>query len=136
MDKPKEVMFGHIFAFKTYAVPSVFAFAACQSLTPHVAWPGPAPAPLRCQCRDWRSATSTPGARHGSRATPAPVFFLVILIRGLGKDGLEQHVLSLSVFNGRTVCPSQLMGTRTCRGVHPPHSAAATASQPAGALRS
>lgn len=50
--------------------------------------------------------------------------------------GWEQHVLSLSVFNRRMVCPSQLMGTRTCRVVHPPHSAAAMVSEPAGALRS
>lgn len=50
--------------------------------------------------------------------------------------GREQHVLSLSVFNRRMVCPGQLMGTRTCRAVHPPHSAAAVVSEPAGASRS
>lgn len=97
-------------------------------------------------------AGAVPGssAIAGTRAQPPPpqehaaglvqllsqFFFSWSWIGGLGKDRLEQHVLSLSVFNGRMVCPGQLMGTRTCRGVRPPHSAAAMDSEPAGALRS
>lgn len=83
------------------------------------------------------ASSSAPAAHHGSQEAPAPVFFLMILNEpGSGKDGLEQHVLPLSVCNGRPLCPGQLMGTRPCQGVRPPHSAAATALEPAGALRS
>jgi len=84
MDKPKEVTFGHILALKTYAVSSVCVFSACQPLTPHVARPGLALAPLWCCCRDQSSSIYTPGVHHGSRATAAPVFFLVILNQRLG----------------------------------------------------
>lgn len=93
--------------------------------------------PAQGCCQLLCPATSSPAAHHGSQAAPAPVFSPVILNEpGSGKDGLEQHVLPLSDFNGRPVCPGQLMGTRTCQGVRPPRSAAATASEPAGAFRS
>lgn len=123
MAKPKQATFAHIFASQTLC--SVLCLWFLCTL----------PA-LGC-CQLLCAATSSPAAHHGAQPAPAPVFFLMMLNEpGLGKDGLEQHELPLSVCNGRAVCPGQLMGTRTCQGLRPPLSAAATALEPAGALRS
>lgn len=94
-------------------------------------------------CRlPWAAASSSalppPAQQHATGLSQlCPSFFSHDAERArLGKAGLEQHELPLCVCNGGPLCPGQLMGTRTCQGLHPPPSAAATALEPAGALRS